>query len=377
MELPYISRVEGDNIEILKGEGEYFVNWANKEEEFKVTHKLEIPFEKPEISEILTVNILSYDNSCNIKASELVMRSVVKAKILYLSTKGKFCTEEIEFGNDDIDSIKLDDPSKENRILLKTNLKDVSSEAMEDSDGEKRIIRIEVKFNALYSIYNKEKANFVKDMYHMEKDLKLKHSQINLIKDINTIQKNFMVRGNFEGINESQEIFFNGAIVVFDHVLEDGNMIIVSGVVKINSIVITQEGHDTEGVRYFEIPFSETLTGDKDIDIQDCKMKIEVMAQDFMYSETNDSRIELEVKMNVNIHVLSMENITVVEDAEEGQCISTEQKDHTLIRLYYTAPEDTGWSICKKFRVNRDELKGVNEGLDFDKLEVGKMLVIP
>lgn len=377
-EKSYVSGVlDAEKTEVFNGEGEYFIHSGVKDEEFKVSHKMEIPFDKPEISEILSVNIVSYDNSYIMKGPDLGLRSSVKAKILYLSTKGKLCTEDVEFGNDEIDSIKLDNPSREHHVLLKTRLKDIVSEAMEDNDGERRIVKVEIKFLGVFNIYEKVKASYLKDFYHMENETKIKSVNMSLLKDINNIQKSFPIRGNFDGLGEFEEIFINGANVVFDHVVEDRNVLIVSGVVKMNSILITQEGHDTGGVKYFELPFSETISSEADLDLFVDELKIDLRAQDFMYSILSDNRIEVEVRMDLNINCFSKEEVKMIEEVEIGQPICEEQKDQTLIRLYYTCTDDTLWNICKKFRINRDELSLINEGVDFDKLETGKMLIIP
>jgi len=249
----------------------------------------------------------------------------------------------------------------------------------QDDMGESRIIDVEFVAKAVTHVMYKEEVEVIQDVYCPTKllNMDIKENNINVIQG--------------HGYNES---LVKGDIDVKDEQLKPNKVIMTTGTVCITDKNIKNDKIEIEGLLkkekisyeftilhgdpgYLftvddEIPFSckVDIAGTKPNMQSNSKVSLEMVEGSL---EAGNISIRAVVKVHCKVYY-SIKNKFVVNMAiDDGEI----PKKKASIIIYVVQPEDTLWSIAKKYLTTVEEIMNINELSDGEEVKASQKLIIP
>jgi hypothetical protein len=364
----------GKDAETLKKSETVFSLVDIKEEEFEVTGRIQIPFDQDEISQVALSNLKQYTSDIQEKDGRVWIDIHGKVEAGYISSQGKFYVESEDFEWEK--SINLDSILDKLKYTLTTSLKDLEIYLTEDGDGELRILEYVAKFDSFLEIYEEVQMEYLEDVYFLKSEGKVEVKEIEVLKDILSTQKTIDLQAFYEGMGNFRDVTITSSFVDFD-VSQEENQIIVDGKVFMRGILIPEEEGDFAKGIEIELPFTNPIYIKNDGVLNFENTRVNLAIEDVSASFIDNQKTEFLVNIRVDIEVLETKKVEVVCDVEQGDLIEAQDDQSSIVKLYYTTPDDNLWNICKRYKVKKEELKEINEGLNFDSLESGVMVLIP
>jgi hypothetical protein len=364
-----------EDAQMLKGEKDILDFHSFKEELFSIVGSFEIPFDKPEIDNVALANILSYETDFAKKEYEIEMNCKIKARFAYISTQSDLCFEEFEFSTDEI--INVEDMPSDSKYFYRSYLKDIITDICEDGDGERRIVKFQVKLGVIVEIYQSKRIEFIQDLYYMDMESTLKNTEIMVIESSHAIDKRFKIQTVFEEVGSYEEIYICSSDLNCNVSSNQYDELSIMGNVKLKGILFSsQNQQDTKEIT-LNLQFEERMLTDNYTLNGDGNVRLNLVIDDVMVSDLGRERLECEVVVIARMEMFLYDKIEIMEEVELGARIINPMSEHTSFKLYYTSAKDSLWNISKKYRIRKDELKSINEDVDFDNLMPGVMLLLP
>ena len=245
-----------------------------------------------------------------------------------------------------------------------------------DSDGESRVIDIEVVLDMDVKAYEEEVIDVLCDVYSTAK-----------------VIRPYFEEANFENIIMKN----NSKARVADHIILDSNAPSVmqicnaSGNIKIDEMEMVSNGIQVEGVIYVQIlyitdddskplgcvkgvvPFSQVVEV-KNITnhcMYDVKPSIEQL--NVIMMDSND----IEVKCSISLDTMVMEQLNqmVIRDVTEEELDLGLLQEMPSLTGYIVKPGDTMWAIAKDFYTTVDSIMEIND-MDSSTINVGDHLLL-
>lgn len=348
----------------------------NKKDTYRIKDEISIPSNKPNMFEILyheaslqNMDHRLLDNKINLKGEVsffiLYASEDEDHMIQYLDTELPFnaiidCSGSSEDMIDDIDI----------NILTK-NL-----EIKPDSDGEERVIDVEVVLDLDIKAYEEEKLEILSDVYSTCKEL------IPTVRD--AFYENLVVKNNSKArisdrirIDNAQgrilQICHSSGNAKIDEMQYVPNGILVDGVLYVQMLYITDDDSKPLGALKGIIPFSQTVEA-KEINensVYNIKPSVEQLSVIMLDSE------EVEVKASINLNTLVFDKIKepIITDLMVEDIDLNMLQEMPSIVGYIVKPGDSLWNIAKKYYTTVDNIREVNE-LEHDMIKTGDKLLI-
>lgn len=366
-----------------KGTTEYLTNRlaitqiaVNKKDTYRIKDEIILPSGKPNIFEVLynelelrNVETRLSDNKISIKGDILVFLLYTsddeEQPIQYYETESPFSGV--------IDCNGCD----ENMISdICINILSKSLEAKEDSDGESRVVDLEVVLELDVKAYQEEEIEILSDLYSTCKEIMPTYQEVCFD---NILMKNNSKTRVVDHIlleNTSPKVLqlcnATGVIKIDDmEVVSNG--IQVDGVVDIQLMYITDVDDKPLGCAKGTIPFS-ILVEVKNINencIYDVKPSIEQL--NVMMLDSTD--IEAKVSINLDTIVFDKLYTNIIKDVEEAELNTEHLQQMPSIIGYIVKSGDTLWNIAKRYYSTVDMIRELNE-LETDEINEGDKLLL-
>ncbi|MCI5597241.1 MAG: DUF3794 domain-containing protein [Lachnospiraceae bacterium] len=250
-------------------------------------------------------------------------------------------------------------------------------EVKPDSDGEERVLELEVILDLDMKGYQEESVEFLSDLYSAQKELIPSYSPFyyeNLIVKNNAktkVQKRFRMDGAKGRI--LQLIHVDGSVKVDEMELrEDG--IYVEGVVLADLLTITGDDmNPLYGITQV-LPFSYLVEA-KNLKAGD-NYEMEAMLDQIHGMMIDGDEVEIKAVISLNTIAFSMKEGKVITDVEEKPYDYKKRKDIPGIAGYIVGKEDTLWNIAKNYCSTIDEIKKMNHLKDGELKEGQRLLIV-
>lgn len=245
-----------------------------------------------------------------------------------------------------------------------------------DTDGEERLIGIDVVLEMDMKIYEEEEISLLLDVYTPLKEcVPVREKQTMeslLVKNFSKCKVNDRVK-----VEEDQ-----GKILQICH--SDGN-------VKVDETQIVENGIQVEGVVQIRILY---IVGDDDMPFysmstmipfthiieaprisQDCRYHLRTDLEQLSTTMIDSNEIEVKIVMNLNALVVRQKDQEIIQDIEEEELDKEKLQNMPGIIGYLVQPEDTLWDIAKTFYTTIDTIMELNE-LESDQVKPYDTLIL-
>ncbi|HHY13529.1 MAG TPA: DUF3794 domain-containing protein [Thermoanaerobacterales bacterium] len=360
---------------------------------------VEIPAEKPDIEEIIKVDVSVEEKEVKVIDNKVIADGFLVVKILYVADVPEGVPQQpVHFAEGRIPFTHFVDMPG-----AKPDMTAIIKVIVENARGRRRNSR-SVTVEAIIELFAKvtvtEQIYVVIDAYCPSFPLELIKEKLRLDHVVGEDLAQSIIKDVLEVPPEKPDIeqIYNvkaNARVVDKSIID--NKVIVEGIITIETLYVAdvseedpqQPVHFTEA----EIPFTQFVDipgACKDMDVE-----IHVMVEHVNASKVNPREYEVRIVLGIFAKVTEVmvievvvdvkrihEEVVVEEEEEVPEVPEKEkpgypEKDQPTVRIYIVQANDTLWLIAKRYNTTIDAIVKANNIQDPNKISPGQKLVIP
>ena len=344
------------------------------ERRISLNQEFELPSNMPSIGELLKTSVFPGSVELILTENKALAKGEVKFCTVYTSADDgsvKFVENTANFS----ETLDADGSSEDMEGEIEYSVSDLYCEAKNDSDGESRIIGIDLGLSAKIKGFVITDAEIVTDAYSLDGELKLTSTptEIEELIDNNTAQfthkSTVSIPESLPDILQICDISTNAAI---DSVTPENGDILIHGTVRTNILYISDDA-GRPGCAFENVSeFVHKLTSVKAEANMSCEGK--VFVEHTSYTMNSAGSVDIRNILGLSVRVFKTRSLTPVTDAELTEAADSPGKPF-CITLYYVKPGDTLWKIAKSYKTTVENIMNCNDLTD-DKLIVGQQICI-
>lgn len=363
------------NTEVLSGTISMMSLQMQKKEALQVREQIEIPSNKPNIYQVIWKSVSV--SGILIKPADGYMMVSGNLKIFLIYTAEdenmpiQYFTMEIPFEQRVTEDMCTADMISGSFLGLDQSHITVIS----DESGEDRLLDIMADFTLEVKLYGDETLELVQDAYSPEVELNPQWREFNV--------QHLLVRNcakakvsEIVDMPKQQSILqicnVEGSVSI-DDTERTARGILVEGVVGTQVTYLSKTDGGSIASATFDIPFSYEI-------------EVDGMKEDITYSIVpffdqivamllNENQIEIKAEISLEVLAFSNEKARAVLNVETAPVDMERKKALPGLVGYIVKPEDTLWSVAKKYYTTMNRIKQLND-LENDEIHVGDKLVI-
>ncbi len=349
----------------------------NKVDRFIIKDELTITSGKPNIREILQCNVMVSNKEVRVSNGKVTVNGELIISTLYRgddeSSLIEFVEHEVPFnGSIDISNAK-DDMLAD--VFL--NVQDQYIQARPDSDGEDRVIEVEISIGILAKIHCQETLEILEDAYCINKNL-------NISKDIINYPKLVCRNKNQSPIKEVVQLESNcpDILQIFrvkgkpyideTKVIED--KVIVEGIIEADVLYVAES--DTTPLFSYKpiIPYRqiiETKGASPGMSVE-----LDASIDHVGFNMLSGKEMELRFLLSFSTQVIDEQQANMITDIEFVDIDKSLLDKMASMTIYVVQCDDNLWKIAKRYNTSIDDLLMVNEIENPNKIFPGQKLLI-
>lgn len=348
----------------------------NKKDTFRMKDEIGLPSGKSNIFELLYHEANLRNTDVRMLEDKISIKGELLLFVLYSGEDEEnslqFFETEVPFsGTIDCNGCREDMISD---VDIRIHSKDL--EIKPDSDGEERVIDLEVVLDLDLKAYEEEELEILSDVYSTAKEL------VPTVRE--AYYENLLVKNNSKAkVSDQIKVAMNeprilqicnasGNIKIDDISLME-NGLEVNGIIEVQILYVTEDDKKPLNSLKGMVPFTQfvEVRGIKADSVYHVKPCIEQVSVIMLDSE------EIEVKASINLNTIVFDKITqpIITDIEVKDIDLEKLQAMPGMTGYITKNGDTLWKIAKQFYTTVDSIKEIN-GLAQDKINIGDKLLI-
>lgn len=369
----FISDCDDDNVELQKKTMKACSLIGSAEKQMKINDELEIPHSKPTATTIIRTSAITMMQDFKIISNKIIAKGEALIHTLYTSDAEDNRLEVVEHSIPISQIIDIEGVDEDCNCDVHFIMGDVKADCESDSDGENRVINVELTCTASARAYREQEYNAISDAFCISNDINLKHKQMN-VEHINSIAKyNQMLRLSVDTMNIDisgiTDCTANPNIV---NVKFDGKEIVIEGSMAVSIIASESGGSPISIERALPFVIKEDIVNISEVMRCEPELTVTSVAYSMMGIDKIDLRIEC--VLEAAIFGVSNENVIedmIVDDDSEKECIPRK-----TLTLYFADKGECIWDIAKKYNTSMNAIKRENN-LEDNELCERSMLLIP
>ena len=347
----------------------------SKNDVFKIREEIDIQDSKPNIKQILwssvefkNAEIKALDNKLSVRG-ELEIFVIYKGAEEHLPIQYVFSVRSIYK--------ELECLGAREGMIIETECVmgkgDVS--VRQDKDGEDRIIAVDYNVNMNIKLYEDKEYHLLNDIYSPSVDVKPVTEKIayeNLIMRNSAkakISNRHRIGREGEKLMSICHVFGN---VDIDDIEIHDESVSVNGVVKVNVLYVAA-GEDPLSCMQIDVPFDYTVDTSP-LSEQD-SVRITPSMDMLSANLLNSEEIEIKAQVNLGISIFERSDVEAIVDMTVCDIDYEKKASMPGIVGYIVKPEDSIWSIARKYYATTESIKSIN-GLESDVIKEGDRLII-
>lgn len=369
----FLVQLDGENFETLKDDANIYSLDCFKNTKFTLEEMLEFPTGKPAGVSLLKTDVKLGDYQIHIVTGKVVIKGLVEACSLYVSDAGKpeFIMHEIPF----TEVIDAEDITENSLCDLQLNLCNTSAMLKADSDGDMRIIELEMLFSAELTACDESEISLISDCFSLDGEYVCEQKSVNLEKLVYKEE----IRHNIKGIMTISEnmppigTIYNLMVKPYvESVTAKDGEACLDGSCDCYILYLSDKESTPVCSAMVNIPFSFSLNSN-DIS-QDCNISATSKLSSCSYNINLSGEIEIRASIDISLTATKQYKKDFICDIrhEDGEC----EKRHGIV-VYFTKKGDSLWKIAKKYKVSLKKLIALNKLENPDLIYPGQPILIP
>ncbi len=345
----------------------------NSENMLKIYEQLELPSGKPSMGEMLKTSVFPQSLELTLSENQAMAKGQLRVCSLYSSADDgsvQFAEYTVPFAKD----FELPGAEEDMEGEIEYSLTDMYCEIRDDSDGEPRILGLDIGLCAMIKGMRVNELDVVTDAYALSGSTNIHSEQIDIEQLIDNSTAQITHKASVSLPDYLPEIFqvFNvSAVASVDRLTAEDNEITMFGHIKFNILYVSTDealplcSHQETS----EFSHSFHIMGAEEQTLCDAK----IFTEHVDYTMSGGNSLDLRVILGLNVRSFKNETLMQITDIEitEPECNTPEP----CIIIYFVQPGDSLWKIAKKYHTTVSALMECN-GLTSDKLDIGQQLRI-
>lgn len=344
----------------------------------RVKEDLSIPQNKPNISDILWQNVYLKGMDIKLKSGAIIVKGELELFVIYKGMDEELPFQYMYVTKAYSQEIKCSEADEELMYDIDLNPGRCDVSIKKDSDGEERIIGVDYSVDLGIRLYRNTSIEIINDMYSTNAELILKKERLDydnlIVKNRAKAKLNVKKTINSSGGRLLQICNTYGDVEI-DDVNAMDDILHISGVLKCRLLYVSS-GEEPMSCYETDIPFEyeATLLEGKQ---ENKNISYIVKPSVCQISSNMQGNDEVEIRAEIDLSVSAFEKCKTDTLAD----MSVEPIDYSKkgavpgIVGYIVKPEDTIWSIARKYYATVDSIKSINK-LEGDELHEGDRLLI-
>ncbi len=348
----------------------------NKKDTYRIKDEIILPSGKPNVYEVLYSDLEMRNVETRLGENKISIKGDIIAFILYASDDEEqpiqYYESELPFSGVLECNGCNDNMVSDISIMLLSK----SIETKEDSDGEERVIDLEVVLDLDVKAYEEEEINILSDLYSTSKKVLPDFEEVsfdNLLVKNNSklrIVDHIMIEPTMPKV--LQICNATGAVKVDEmQIVPYG--IQVDGVIDMQILYISEEDDKPLGCVKGAIPFSQVVEA-KNINAN-CSYDVKPYIDQLSVMMLDGTDIEVKAAINLDTIIFDKMNQYVIRDIATEDIDMNEMQALPSIMGYVVQPGDTLWNIAKRFYCTTDSIMEMND-LESNLVMPGDKLVL-
>ncbi len=369
-----VTDIENDTYtEVAKTPFNVYNVLSDTEEEFVVKDSLEVPSGKMSIKDVLKVDCRISDKELKAVTGKIVGKGIVNVCVLYVGESGN-----IEFMELDIPFTEVfgaPEVTENSKCEIYYSIADVYYEVCEDSDGDNRVVNLEILVSAQVRAGDNLTMEIVNDFYCPGFETRLKRESNTLSSVVyqtgtqNTLREIIAVDASLPQITGVYNVITKAYMT--KTAVANGK-ISAEGVVDCYILYLADNVDNPVFSYKKEIPFSYVIDAPNCTAGMNCEINADVEHSSYSLNMANE--VELRCILALDVKVFDEKMIELISDAEVTE-LSSEQKMGIVI--YFVQKGDSLWKIAKRYCVAVEDIVKMNNIDPEAQLMVGQQLIIP
>lgn len=353
-----------EDIEAKMSQDVFYNVISTKQEILDIREDIIIPENVPQIGEILRVSSNIANTDYKISYNKILVKGDINIEILYLekSNIDNIFTHNITVPFTGM--IEFENISENYRFDIKYSLRN-----LEIVLGENNMVTISGEVTTDAIMFEEKKVEYVNDFYSTNSNLNYDKSEVAVIKNKETLNKQLNIKENIGITDEKNRIVSYNISTSYLNTKVSGSNLYVDGPLK---VMVTFENKDTKILdsKTYDVLIDTIIPLGREIPEENVVVKIEVENKIVTLLNGN---LEANINLNIMTEVENIDKITIIGDIEQ-ELLNPESFDSMY--MYIVKKGDNLWSIAKKYKTTVDKIANVNNILDENKIDIGQKLLI-
>lgn len=346
---------------------------ADCERELVIKESLEIPSGKVSVSEILKIDTKINDKSIKAVTGKALVQGTVGASVLYAGDNS-----ELEFAEFDLpftEVFDVADLNESSECEIDYKIRDAYFETQEDSDGDIRIIQLELVVGAHIKAVDRVQTEIIDDCYMPRLQTELTRASETVDEVIctpnmqNTMREIISIDGNAPKIIGVYHVVTKAEV---SGTSVENNKIFVEGTIDAYILYLTDSAEMPVYSYRKQIPFNASMEGEGAKPGMECDVKAEVEHAGYSLNVANE--VELRMILSVSAKIIRKRELALIKSMDVTD--NAEGAKRGII-IYFVQNGDRMWDIAKRYRASIAEIAECNEIAPDEKLSSGMQLIIP
>ena len=353
-----------DDIETKMSQDVFYSVISTKQEILDAKEDIVIPDSVPKIGEILRVSSNIANTDYKVSYNKILVKGDINIELLYLEAgedKNIFTyTTTVPFTG----MIEFENIAESYRFDIKYTLRN-----LEIVLGESNMLTISGEVIADAIMFEEKKIDYVNDFYSTNSKLNYDKSEVAVVKNKETINKQLNVKDSIGITDDKNRILTYSIGTQHLNTKVSGSNLYVDGSLKVN---VTFENKDTHVVdsKTYDMLVDTTIPLGKEV--SEDSVEVTITVENKLVSVQNGN-VEANITLNIVAEVENIDKITIIGNIEQEN-LNPETFDSMY--MYIVKKGDNLWSIAKKYKTTVDKIANVNNILDENKIDIGQKLLI-
>lgn len=367
-----------ENVQVLKDNANVNCFVGENNVDFVIKENLEVPAGKPTIKEILRNDIKIVGKDYKIAENKIIAKGELNVSTLYVGDDDdqsiQYMEHEIPFSQ----FIDLDGVDENCGCDVRYQVIDSQFEALEDSDGELRVLGGEIGLKISASATAKRNIDVISDAYSPNAKLNLEKEPVKLEELVTENKSQVILKDTVtlqEGNPDITEVFNVLCKPSLSEYKLLDNKLLLDGMINYNVLYLSSNMEQpvfcNEQQEFFK--HSVDVKGIKpdmncevDLDIEHCN-----------YSMVSATEVEVRLVVSVTVRVVNQLVLPLITKVVEAPLDEKKFAFQPSIIIYFAQPGDNLWKISKKYHTTVSDVQKANNLGDDDVIDVGQQIVIP
>ncbi len=321
----------------------------------------------PEINEIIKFNLNTKEVETLLVEDRIITSGEVLVNLIY-NGGGRIHSQRgvLPFNH----FIEMPGINEDLKGKLELEVVEGSYEVMENEEGERRLVDLEIKVRATGMVYENKSRDLIVDAYSTKGSVLLEREEIRINENLRDIRFIENLDLEITDIDASQILMVDGVVNLLEKKLTDES-IIVDGILALDIHYIDRVTEELN-IHKLDFPFRSNIYEHEDgADI----LEIDACLDELDYDLKRDG---LSISGKVGIEIILGRNkkiYSIREIKETGEVV--DKKNRPSITIYFVQKNDDLWDIAKRYNTTTEQILLSNKTTELkpgDKIIIEKMV---